>query len=163
MRSGTSSGVTARISGVLGSLSDMRSITRSGVTGRWTGVFTDSLALAGEGEGGNLSAILSSTGSGVTGRCELAFVLLVDNVLFEPLSGVGEVGGELAVITNGDDILGERGLSSFSMMESRFEVVILISGKTWFQPWVEATCSMDLKYCSLYQYDAVPSLEIHIP
>lgn len=45
----------------------MRSGTSSGVMGRWTGVFTDSLAWVGEGDGGNLSAILSSTGSGVTG------------------------------------------------------------------------------------------------
>lgn len=130
--------------------------------GRWTGVFTDSLARVGEGEGGSLLAILSSTGSGVAGRCKLAFVLSVDSFSLEPLSVVGEAGGELEVIMNGEDVLGERGLSSFSITESRFDVVMLISGKTWFQPWVEATCSMDLKYCFACQYDAVPSLNIYI-
>lgn len=124
----------------------MRSGTRSGVTGRCTGVFTDSLALLGEGEGGSLLAILSSTGSGVTGRCALAS-LLTDRVLVVLPKDVGEVGVEGEVITNGDDDFGERGLSSFSMIESRFEVVILMSGKVCVKPCVEATCSIDLKYC----------------
>lgn len=59
---------------------------------------------------------------------------------------VGDVGVELEVMTNGDDDLGERGLSSFSMIESRFEVVILMSGNTCVKPCVDATCSIDLKY-----------------
>lgn len=59
----------------------MRSSFSSGVTGRCSGAFTDSLVLAGDGEGGSLSAILSSTGSGVTGRCELASLLLIESVL----------------------------------------------------------------------------------
>lgn len=73
-------------------------------------------------------------------------MLFQDSVLLVLSRYVGEVGVELEVITKGDDDFGERGLSSFSMMESRFEVVMLISGKTWFQPCVEATCSIDLKY-----------------
>lgn len=125
----------------------MRSGTSSGVTGRWIGVYTDSLALLGDGEGGSLSAILSSTGSGVTGRCALASLLRTDRVLVVLPKDVGEVGVELEVITNGDDDFGERGLSSFSMMESRFEVVMLMSGKVCVKPCVEATCSIDLKYC----------------
>lgn len=52
----------------------MRSGTSSGVIGRWTGVLTESFANAGDGEGGNLSDIFSKTGSGVTGRCVSALV-----------------------------------------------------------------------------------------
>lgn len=125
----------------------MRSGTSSGVTGRCTGVFTDSLAVLGDGEGGSLLAILSSTGSGVTGRCALASLLCTDRVLVVPAKDVGEVGVEGEVMTNGDDDFGERGLSSFSMIESRLEVVILMSGKVCVKPCVEATCSIDLKYC----------------
>jgi len=117
------------------------------VTGRCTGVSTDNLALLGDGEGGSLLAILSSTGSGVTGRCALACLLWTDRVLVVLPKDVGEVGAELGVMTNGDDDFGERGLSSFSIIESRFEVVMLISGKVCVKPCVEATCSMDLKYC----------------
>ena len=125
----------------------MRSGTSSGVIGRCTGVFTDSLALTGDGEGGSLSAILSSTGSGVTGRCALASLLCTARVLVVLPKDVGEVGVELEVITKGDDDFGERGLSSFSMIESRFEVVMLMSGRVCVKPCVEATCSIDLKYC----------------
>jgi hypothetical protein len=124
----------------------MRSGTNSGVIGRCTGVSTDSLAWLGDGEGGSLAAILSMTGSGVTGRCALEFLFRTDRVLVRLLKEVGEV-GELDVITNGDDDFGERGLSSFSMMESRFEVVMLMSGRVCVKPCVEATCSIDLKYC----------------
>jgi hypothetical protein len=77
------------------------------------------------------------------------FLLCTDRVLVVLPKDVGEVGVELEVITNGDDDFGERGLSSFSMMESRFEVVMLMSGKVCVKPCVEATCSMDLKYCFL--------------
>jgi hypothetical protein len=104
------------------------------------------LAWLGDGEGGSLAAILSITGSGVTGRCSLVFLSCMDKVLFMLLKDVGEFGAELPVITNGDDDFGERGLSSFSMMESRFEVVMLMSGRVCVKPCVEATCSMDLKY-----------------
>jgi hypothetical protein len=104
------------------------------------------LAWLGDGEGGSLAAILSITGSGVTGRCAFVSLFRTDRVLVRLLKDFGEV-GELDVITNGDDDFGERGLSSFSMMESRFEVVMLISGKVCVKPCVEATCSMDLKYC----------------
>lgn len=107
----------------------MRSGTSSGVTDRCTGVFTDSLAWLGDGEGGSLLAILSSTGSGVTGRLVPASLLRTDRVLVVLPRDVGEVGVEGEVITNGDDDFGERGLSSFSMIESRFEVVMLMSGK----------------------------------
>lgn len=61
-------------------------------------------------------------------------------------SSAGEEGFEGDVTTKGDNDLGERGLSSFSMTESRFEVVMLMSGNVCVKPWVEATCSMDLKY-----------------
>lgn len=107
----------------------MRSGTSSGVIGRWTGVLTESFANAGDGEGGNLSDIFSKIGSGVTGRCVSAFVLCTDRVLLVLLKDVGDVGVELDVITKGEDDFGERGLSSFSMIESRFEVVILMSGR----------------------------------
>jgi hypothetical protein len=127
----------------------MRSGTSSGVMDRCTGVSTDNLAWLGDGEGGSLAAILSITGSGVTGRCAPVFLLCTDRVFVVLPKDVGEVGVELEVITNGDDDFGERGLSSFSMMESRFEVVMLMSGKVCVKPCVEATCSMDLKYCFL--------------
>ena len=112
----------------------MRSGTNSGVTGRCTGVFTDNLALLGDGEGGSLLAILSSTGSGVTGRCAPVSLFWTDRVFVVLPKDVGEVGAELGVMTNGDDDFGERGLSSFSMIESRFEVVMLISGKVCVKP-----------------------------
>lgn len=114
--------------GVIAILSAMRSGISSGVIGLAIGALIASFAEAGEGEGGSLSAILSGTSSGVTGLDVSASTFCTDR-FFVVLPDIGDEGVELEVITKGDDDFGERGLSNFSMTESRFEVVILMSGR----------------------------------
>lgn len=90
------------------------------------------------GVAGNLLAIRSGTSSGVM-DLKIGTSALEKLVLTGVPSGVG--GSRL-----NSEYLGDLGLSSCWMIESRFAPICVLSGRIWVKPWDEATCSMDLKY-----------------